>query len=314
MSQIDKERIRTWLVTGASSGIGHELSRQLLERGYNVIGISRRKAVIDTSFQDHALFLSVDVTNPKQINEAVREGIEKFGRIDVLSNNAGVSASVTTEEETIEHIRKLFEVNYFGSLNTIKALLPHFRKNKNGTIINNSSLNGVLGRNYGCAYSSSKAAVEGLTEVLRVETRKFARCMVLEFGWFPGTELWAGKSLYQKPAFEEYSNLPDFYVHRKACKNNLQNAITEIIDEVEKEEIPLRYMLGHDCQERVEAKIESLKKDLKNSSEKVNNYSTLLQLHDKNEFYKNLSSTNKGYSIEALEEVRKRIRRARKNK
>ncbi len=297
MDKINKERIKTWFVTGASSGIGHELSCQLLERGYNVIGIARRKPVVATASQANALFLSADVTVPEQVEVAVQQGIEKFGRIDVLSNNAGVSGSITTEEETIEHVRKLFEVNYFGTLNTIKVLLPHFRKNKNGTIINNSSLNGVLGRSLGCAYSSSKAAVEGLTEVLQVETQKFARCMVLEFGWFPGTELWAGKSVYKKPAFEEYSNLVDFYTQVVSCKNHLKEAITEVINEVEKEKIPLRYMLGHDCQERVAAKIEFMKKDLMNSREKVNNYSILSTVE---------------YDADTMRKIRERILEARR--
>lgn len=146
MKKIDKEKIKTWFVTGASSGVGHELCKQLLERDYNVIAVARR---VPDFVHKNALCLSVDVTKPETIIDAIQKGIECFGKIDVLSNNAGISANITCEEETLEHMKQVMEVNFFGTFNTINALLPHFRQNKNGTIINNTSQSGLTPRLWG---------------------------------------------------------------------------------------------------------------------------------------------------------------------
>lgn len=271
--KISKDKIKTWFVTGASSGIGHEMCKQLLEKGYNVIAVARR---IPDFTHENALCLSVDVTQPETIHKAVNIGIEKFGKIDVLVNNAGVSAHIFVEEEELEHVKQVMEVNFFGTFNTMQALIPHFRENKNGTIINNSSMNGLMARSGGTAYSSSKYAIEALTKVIRIEGQKFIRAMVLEFGWFAGTELWQGKSLAQKPIHNEYKGIKGFYKSYIKCSNNLPKAIDTIISQVEEEHLPFRFMLGYDCQEKAEAKIAQLKKDLKKSKSKVKKYSKLL--------------------------------------
>ena len=156
MKKIDKEKIKTWFVTGASSGVGHELCKQLLKKGYNVIAVARRVPDFE---HENALCLSVDVTKPETIKEAVKKGIDKFGKIDVLSNNAGISANITCEEETLEHMKEVMDINFFGTFNTINTLLPHFRENKNGTIICNTSQSGLTPRLYGAAYCSSKDSV-----------------------------------------------------------------------------------------------------------------------------------------------------------
>ena len=277
MKKIDKNKIKTWFVTGASSGIGRELCIQLLNKDYNVIAVARR---IPNISHPNVLCLSADVTQPDSVNSAIKKGIERFGKIDVLSNNAGVSASITCEEETLEHMKEIMEVNFFGTFNTIHALLPHFRQNKNGTIINNSSMNGLCSRNYGSAYSSSKYAVEGLTGVIKQEAKRFVRCMVIEPGWIGGTELWAGKSILKESDFDEYKDLQDFYKHKVICENNLSKAMIAVISTVENENLPMRYMLGLDCQEKAVAKIYQLKKDLAYSKKLVRNYS--FQLNNTN--------------------------------
>lgn len=262
MKKINQEKITTWFVTGASSGVGHEMCKQLLERGYNVIAVARR---IPGFVHENALCLSVDVTKPETINNAIKSGIERFGKIDVLSNNAGIGARVTCEEESLEHMKQVMEVNFFGTFNTINALLPHFRQNKNGTIINNTSQSGIAPRSLGTAYCSSKHAIEGLTGVCWLETYKFCRVMAFELGYYDTTEI--GKNRYTiETKFEEYKNLRN--IHRNyyyTFQNDLEKAVSVIIDQAELEKLPRRLMLGRDACIKTKAEIKWLKRDVKKS-------------------------------------------------
>ena len=264
MKKIDKEKIKTWFITGASSGVGYEMCKQLLERGYNVIAVSRKTPNINHA---NVLCLSVDVTNPETIKKAMLRGIEKFGRIDVLSNNAGISSNITIEEETLEHMKEVMETNFFGTFNTINSFLPYFRKNGNGTIINNTSQSGLSPRALGGAYCSSKYAIEGLTGVCWIEGQKFCRVMTFELGWFEGTNI-INKNInyYKESAYEEYKNLRPAHKHfYYSFKNNLDIAIQSIINQVEKETLPRRLILGKDAYIRIKSENESIKNNLKNS-------------------------------------------------
>lgn len=266
MKKIQKYKIQTWFVTGASSGVGHELCRQLLNRGYNIIAVARRVPDFE---HENALCLSVDVTKPETIQNAIQKGIEKFGKIDVLSNNAGISTKVTCEEETLEHMKQVMDVNFFGTFNTINALLPHFRENKNGTIINNSSMHGYSIRNYGSAYCSSKHAIEGLSGVCKQEIQKFGRVMTFELGYFKSTGI-DKNSVDTK--YEEYKNLQNPYKNLYyTFENNLEKGMSIIINHVEMEKLPRRLMLGRDACIKAKIEINSLKKDF-NKSKKYTNY------------------------------------------
>ena len=265
MKKIDKEKIKTWFITGASSGIGYKLCIELLNKGYNVIAVSRRVPNIN---HENVLCLSVDVTKPETIKIAIEEGIKRFGKIDVLSNNAGISANITCEEETIEHMKQVMETNFFGTFNTINALLPHFRENKNGTIINNSSQSGLAPRLFGSAYVSSKYAIEGLTSVVWHETKSFCRVMTVELGWFPGTDI--GTHLNKTTDIEEYKNIETFYKKfYYSFINQLDIGIKYIIDEVEKEKIQRRLILGKDAIIKIDAEIKYLKRNLKQSKRRA---------------------------------------------
>ena len=258
MKQIEKEKILTWFVTGASSGVGYELCKQLIEKGYNVIAVSRR---IPDFTQPNVLCLSVDVTNPETINDAVKKGIEKFGRIDVLSNNAGISSYLTVEEEPVEEMRKVMETNFWGTYNTCHAILPYFRKQGHGTIVNMSSECGLLPRTFGAAYCSSKYAVEGLSSVLWLETQNFCRVMTVELSYFENTEI--GQIKPRGTSFDEYKNIPSMpvKVFRSYFNNDISNGVKYIIEAVEKEKLQRRLMLGKDIICKVESEIQALKRD-----------------------------------------------------
>ncbi len=264
MKKIKKELIHTWLVTGAASGFGKETCRQLLERGYNVIAVSRRMPQFT---QANALCLSVDVTKPETIKEAIDKGIEKFGGIDVVINHAGISTKVALEDETYESIKASMDTNFYGTFNIIKAILPYFRKHKKGTIVCNSSMNGISFRAYGAAYCASKHAVEGLLSVCWYETKNFCRVMLVEPGFFPGTEIAKNIDLDKTTVFNEYKNIPDSIIKLDSCRpNSLSIGVKHIIDTVEQEQLPLRLILGEDALKKIKTEIKMLGKDLKNSS------------------------------------------------
>lgn len=259
MGKIAKEKIKTWFITGASSGVGYKLAEELLSRGYNVIAVSRR---VPDICHENVLCLSVDVTKPETIKEAIQKGIDRFGRIDVLSNNAGISANIIAEEETLEHMKEVMETNFFGTFNTINALLPHFRENNNGTIINNSSMHGLSLRSYGAAYCASKYAIEGFTGVCWHETRSFCRVMVFELGVFSETDI-AKNAVVEQSKLEAYKDIKPFYKHfYYSFKNDLNIAVKYIIDQVEKEKLPRRLILGKDAYIKVKSEIASLNRDL----------------------------------------------------
>ena len=266
MKKIDKEKIKTWFVTGASSGVGNKICLELLKRGYNVIAVSRRVPNIE---HENILCLSVDVTKPDTIQEAINKGIEKFGRIDVLLNNAGISSVITCEEETLEHMKNVMDTNFFGTFNTINMILPYFRKNRNGTIINNTSMHGLSIRYGGSAYCSSKFAIEGLSGVCKHECQKFCRFMSFELGVFAQTDV-ANNAKIIETRFEEYKYIPGY---TKKIYNNFINqldiAIPIIIDQVEQEELPRRLILGKDAYIKVKSEIEYLRKDLKVSKKRA---------------------------------------------
>ena len=258
-NKISKTKIQTWFITGASSGIGHEMARQLLERGYNVIAIARR---IPDFNSENALCLSCDVTNPQAVKNAINAGIERFGKIDVLVNNAGVLTSATIEDETIEHLKEIFEVNFFGAFNTMNAMIPHFRKMKNGTIVNNTSQSAFVARKFGTAYCASKAALESLTGVCHRECTKFIRTMAFELGYFPASGIKSDHKFSLKNIPYEYKNLKNSDVNIKYdYENNLVEAIKCIIDEVEKEKITRRLVLGLDAILNIKNELKLFNKD-----------------------------------------------------
>lgn len=282
MSKIAFEKIKTWFVTGASSGVGKELCRQLLEKGYNVIAVSRRMP----DFQhENVLCLSVDVTDIFSIENAVKAGIEKFGKIDVLANNAGISSYLTVEEESTEEVRRIMETNFWGTYNTVKVMLPHFRENMNGTIVNNSSECGIIPRAFGIGYCASKHAVEALSGTLRLETKRFCRVMTVNLSFFQGTEIGKGKPR-AATQYDVYKKLPWLPLTvKEKCVNDVKIAVKHIIEAVEEEKLQERLMLGKDIIPKIEYQINSLKRDLESSRSRAESCSTVISANSEKTDY-----------------------------
>jgi short-subunit dehydrogenase len=165
------------LITGVSSGIGSATAEHLVSRGYRVFGTARppQKA----SAIPGVSLLSLDVTLAPSVSHAVQAVLEAAGRIDVLVNNAGLGVFGAFEETSIEQAQALFDTNVFGVIRTSKAVLPHMRARGSGLIVNVSSVQGFIPAPYAAVYSSTKHALEGLSESLDHEVRQFGIRVVL---------------------------------------------------------------------------------------------------------------------------------------
>ncbi|MGG4046138.1 MULTISPECIES: SDR family oxidoreductase [Paenibacillus] len=162
--------MKTILITGASSGIGKAAAKHFADKGWNVVATMRSpEKDTELSQLENVLVTKLDVEQQETIQEAIKMGMERFGTIDVLLNNAGYGAMGIFEAASNEQIQKQFEVNVFGLMRVIKAILPHFRTKKDGVIINISSMGGKIGFPTLSLYHSTKFAVEGFTEALTFE-------------------------------------------------------------------------------------------------------------------------------------------------
>jgi NAD(P)-dependent dehydrogenase (short-subunit alcohol dehydrogenase family) len=162
--------MRTIFITGTSSGMGRSTAKLFSQKGWNVIATMRTpEKETELTKLKNVFVTKLDVEEKATIEKAIAAGIEKFGKIDVLVNNAGYGVSGIFEAASEEQMHRQFEVNVFGLMNVTKAMLPHFRNNKNGLIINVSSMGGKLTVPALALYHASKFAVEGFTEALVYE-------------------------------------------------------------------------------------------------------------------------------------------------
>ncbi|MDF3146479.1 MULTISPECIES: oxidoreductase [unclassified Streptomyces] len=187
------------LVTGASSGIGKETALALVAAGFNVVGTSRDTSRVTPL--DGVTFLGLDVASDTSVAATVQEVSERFGRIDVLVNNAGVGSMGAAEETSVEEAQSVFDTNVFGVMRMVNEVLPHMRAQRRGRIINISSVLGFLPQPYMAAYAASKHAIEGYTESLDHEIRDHGvRALIVE-------------PAYTRTGFEANSAKPDTPLH-----------------------------------------------------------------------------------------------------
>jgi len=169
---VDSAEPLTWLVTGASSGIGHALAEHALTRGHRVVLAARSTRAMDAlaaRFPGSARVVVLDVTSSAQRSAAVQHTLSQFGPIDVLVNNAAVDFIGAIEEQRETDYRAQFEVNLFGAVDMIRLVLPGMRARRAGTLVNISSMDGIASLPANGFYSASKFALEGVTEALQQE-------------------------------------------------------------------------------------------------------------------------------------------------
>lgn len=167
---------KIWLVTGTSKGLGLNLTKLLLSLGHKVIATSRNTDALEkeiTSFKENLYPVKLDITSDKEVKQAIDKSIEKLGHIDVVVNNAGYSLVGSMEEMTDEEFRATMDVNLFGSVNIIRNVMPYFRQQKSGHIINISSNAGYVGFEKAASYNAAKFALIGISEALAQEVKNF---------------------------------------------------------------------------------------------------------------------------------------------
>lgn len=211
---------KTVLITGSSSGIGKATALFFAEQGWNVIATMRNpEKEVELNQFDNIWVAPLDVLDPESIQKTVNDGIDRFGKIDVLVNNAGYGAYGPLEVFDRENIIRQFNTNVIGLLDVIKAVLPHFRGNKDGVIVNVSSMGGKFAFPFGSLYHGTKFAVEGISESLNFEVASFGvKVKVIE----PGATAtdFAGRSF----DFKNDENIQEY----QPLMNTLMKLIAEI--------------------------------------------------------------------------------------
>jgi NAD(P)-dependent dehydrogenase (short-subunit alcohol dehydrogenase family) len=258
-----------WFITGCSTGFGRELAQILLKRGYRVVASARDQAKIAdlvASHEKNGLALKLDVDKQADIEAAVKAARDRFGRIDVLVNNAGYGYLAAIEEGDDADVRAMFETNFFGLAALTRAVLPIMRAQKSGAIVNISSIGGFIGFPGSGYYAATKFAVEGLSESLSKEVAPLGiKVIIVEPG--PFRTDWAGRSLKTpKHPIDAYAQTA--IARRRqiqgisgAQAGDPVRASEAIIAAVEQERPPLRLPLGAVAYDAMGAEIEALRKE-----------------------------------------------------
>lgn len=245
----------TWLITGASSGLGAALARAVLERGDNAVVTARNAAHLEdlvTAHPDAALAVSLEVGDHDQVVAAVAAATQRFGGVDVLVNNAGHGYRAAVEEAAASEVDELFATNFFGPVDLIKEVLPQMRERRAGTIINVSSIGAPRSNPASGYYTATKAALEGVSDALNREVSSLGiRVMVLEPGAFRTD--FAGRSLAQSATvIDDYADTAGRRRKEHDTTHGTQQgdpdrAARVIIDTVQGETAPFRLLLGSDA-------------------------------------------------------------------
>ncbi len=243
---------KTVFITGASSGFGRTTVKLFHQKGWNVIATMRSpEKESELSTIPGVLVTKLDVTDNHSIGEAVRAGIHQFGQIDVLVNNAGFGTLGALEAASGQVIRQQFEVNFFGLIEVIKAILPGMRTHKAGTIINVSSIGGRLTFPFSTLYHASKFAVEGLTESLQYELNPMGiRLKLVEPGGYKTD--FAGRSMnfYGAGGLEGYQEPFSRFVGKLEqwpMSENIGEVAEAIWEAASDDSEKLRYPVGLDA-------------------------------------------------------------------
>lgn len=208
---------KVWFVTGSNKGIGVAIAKEALSQGYHVVAAARKIDEAEKNLGKHPnlLIVKLDICNDVQINEAVKATMERFGRIDVLVNNAGYGLLGYFEEMSEATIRHQIETNVFGTMKITRAILPIMRKQKSGFVVTVSSTSGIKAVGGGSVYSASKFALEGWSEGMNIDMKPFGiRFMLLEPGAFR-TDFANVDTSMQLPDLQ----LPDYQQAREAMIN-----------------------------------------------------------------------------------------------
>jgi NAD(P)-dependent dehydrogenase (short-subunit alcohol dehydrogenase family) len=255
-----------WFITGAGRGMGVDISKAALDAGHAVVATGRTTGAVAEAVGEASdlLVAELDITNRASAETAVRSAIDRFGRIDVLVNNAGNFYAGFFEELTPEQIERQLATNLIGPMNVTRAVLPVMREQRSGKVVTITSLAGIVGQEFCSAYAASKFGLEGWMESLRFEVEPFGvHTTIVEPGFFR-TELltqestayadlsigdYAARTAQTRPAWEAMSG------KQTNDPAKFARALVTIVDE---REPPLRWVAGADAVAAVEQKAKEL--------------------------------------------------------
>jgi NAD(P)-dependent dehydrogenase (short-subunit alcohol dehydrogenase family) len=263
-------RGKTWFITGASSGFGRAFATYALSRGDNVVATARslsRLEALGAQAPDRVLALALDVDRSGDARRAIDAAVARFGRIDVLVNNAGYGIVGALEETSEQELRAVMETNFFGAVAVTRAALPILRAQRAGAIVNISSMGGQMSAPGFGAYSASKFALEGLSEALTQELAPFGvKVLIVEPGAFRTD--FAGPALRHMPIIEPYREIVGpiraFATGMDATQEGDPAKAAAAVDAaLNAKETPLRLQLGGDSVAGVRAHAETLLDQMK---------------------------------------------------
>jgi NAD(P)-dependent dehydrogenase (short-subunit alcohol dehydrogenase family) len=256
-----------WFITGAARGMGVDLAKAALDAGHAVVATARDAARVTAALGEHdrLLAVSLDITDAEAAGAAVEAALERFGRIDVLVNNAGNFTAGYFEEISDAQLRAQMETNFFGPLNVTRAVLPVLRDQRSGKVVTFSSVAGIVGQEFVVAYAASKFALEGWMESLRFDVAPYGiTTTIVEPGFFRTELLVEGAStLWPELSIPDYQERTEQTVAAWRSMNGQQGgdpaklgrALVEI---VALDEPPLRWIAGADAIGAVEQKAHDL--------------------------------------------------------
>jgi NAD(P)-dependent dehydrogenase (short-subunit alcohol dehydrogenase family) len=266
----EKSNPRVWFITGCSTGLGRVLAEEVLKAGDSVVATARRLeqvADLERSFPGQALALRLDVKSQAEVDAALAATLTRFGRVDVLVNNAGYGVLGAVEEVSEAEFMPMYETNIYGLLRVTRAFLPQLRKQRGGHILNLSSIGGVTaGAGWGL-YQGTKFCVEGLSEALAQEVKPLGiRVTIVEPGPFR-TDFMGRSVVVAAKRIADYDSTAAQARQYKVDQDGKQRgdplkAAHAMMQVVESPNPPLRLLLGVNALKRVRAKLQSWQGEL----------------------------------------------------
>jgi NAD(P)-dependent dehydrogenase (short-subunit alcohol dehydrogenase family) len=255
-----------WLITGAARGMGVDIAEAALTAGHAVVATARNADSVTAALgeDDDLLSVALDVTDPTDAEAAVEAALDRFGRIDVLVNNAGNFYAGFFEELSPADIRAQIETTLFGPMNVTRAVLPVMRSQRSGLVVAISSTAGIAGQAFCTAYAASKFGVEGWIESLTPEVEPFGiRTMLVEPGFFRTELLTPESTTYAEPTIDDYADRTAQTVAAWNGMNGQQagdpaKLAAALLTVTQQENPPRRWVAGADAVATVEQKAQTL--------------------------------------------------------
>jgi NAD(P)-dependent dehydrogenase (short-subunit alcohol dehydrogenase family) len=269
-TQTQTPKNRVWFITGTSQGFGHELVRAALGRGDRVVATSRDPKKVASNFPhaaDRLLVMPMDLHQPVQIAAVVEAAVARFGRIDVLVNNAGFGIIGAVEEVSDAEIEKVFEINVFGLLRVTRAVLPVMRAQHSGHVVNLSSIGGLVGFAGFGIYNATKFAVEGLSEALAKETAPLGIHVTLVEPGPYRTDFLGGSLAIAQTEVADYAATAGQIRTARTTRHGAQagdpvRAADAIVQAVTSDQPPLHLLLGAYAYQIAEQKLAALREEM----------------------------------------------------